>query len=293
MSFQHMSVMGDRLHYHTGREIDSETEKLLEQTSEDEHKTQRTQDGTDTVSQGDGPPVGSTTAPEYDSTCTSVQAAKQKDGNTLSFLRNFYRRPSDGKVERVTPFAVVLLIVLLAVYVLNQADRLVLPVVIPNGLRCNVGKDECAGPNTTNDTSTGNDTIQNGTGTNEDCIQFNDDQQGLLTGPAFTVIYVLAGLPLARLADTRSRPLVLLLGLTFWSVMVLLTGFTKAFWELLVLRIFLGIGEASCNPVAYSLLADIFPVQHRAFAFSVYHYGVYLGEAAVFFSPHYIVLEAL
>jgi len=91
------------------------------------------------------------------------------------------------------------------------------------------------------------------------------------------VIYVLAGLPLARLADTRSRPLVLLFGVTFWSVMVLVTGFVTEFWELLVLRIFLGIGEASCNPVAYSLIADFFPARHRAFALSVYHYGVYLG----------------
>ena len=63
------------------------------------------------------------------------------------------------------------------------------------------------------------------------------------SGPAFTVIYVLAGLPLARLADTRSRPLVLVLGLVFWSVMVLVTGFTTKFWELLVLRVLLGIGE--------------------------------------------------
>ena len=63
------------------------------------------------------------------------------------------------------------------------------------------------------------------------------------TGPAFTVIYVLAGLPLARLADTRSRPLVLIFGVVFWSIMVLLTGFVESFWQLLVLRIFLGIGE--------------------------------------------------
>ena len=62
-------------------------------------------------------------------------------------------------------------------------------------------------------------------------------------GPAFTVIYVIAGLPLARLADTRSRSLVLLIGIVFWSAMVFLTGFVKTFWQLLVLRIFLGIGE--------------------------------------------------
>lgn len=62
-------------------------------------------------------------------------------------------------------------------------------------------------------------------------------------GPAFTVIYVVAGLPLARLADTRSRPIVLLLGLVMWSAMIFVTGFTVVFWQLLTLRVFLGIGE--------------------------------------------------
>ena len=35
--------------------------------------------------------------------------------------------------------------------------------------------------------------------------------------------------------------------------------------------------QATCNPVAYSLLADFYPENRRAFAFSVYHFGVYLG----------------
>ena len=65
-------------------------------------------------------------------------------------------------------------------------------------------------------------------------------------GPAFTLIYVVAGLPLARLADTRSRSLVLIIGLVFWSVMVLLTGFAMVFWQLILLRIMLGIGEVWC-----------------------------------------------
>ncbi len=65
----------------------------------------------------------------------------------------------------------------------------------------------------------------------------------VVAGPAFTVIYVLAGLPLARLADTRSRSVVLLIGVVFWSAMVFLTGFVRTFWQLLLLRIFLGIGE--------------------------------------------------
>jgi len=42
---------------------------------------------------------------------------------------------SSDTESRVTPFAVVILMVLFVIYVLNQADRLVLPVSIPAGLR--------------------------------------------------------------------------------------------------------------------------------------------------------------
>ena len=70
-------------------------------------------------------------------------------------------------------------------------------------------------------------------------------------GPAFTVIYVIAGLPLARLADTRSRSLVLVFGLTFWSMMVLLTGFAQTFWQLMLLRVLLGIGEVSVSDLMH------------------------------------------
>ena len=163
---------------------------------------------------------------------------------------------------RVSCFSLILLSLLLFIYVLNQADRLVLPVVIPAGLRCNVQTNRTCLPKTISnhanqsvrrDEATlqrqGAAFVANVTPTTsgEDCIPFSDTDQGLLTGPAFTVIYVIAGLPFARLADLTSRPLVLILGLTFWSAMVLATGFVATFWELLLLRIFLGVGEVSYN----------------------------------------------
>ena len=150
---------------------------------------------------------------------------------------------SSNPQSKITPFAVVLLIVLLMIYILNQADRLVLAVLIPSGLRCddisNTSDESCLIYISNNDTEIVNSY------NNTDCIPFNDAEQGLLTGPAFIVIYVVAGLPLAWLADTRSRSLVLLIGVGFWSAVVLLTGFVRKFWELLLLRILLGIGEVS------------------------------------------------
>ena len=150
--------------------------------------------------------------------------------------------------SRVSVFSILLLGILLSVYVLNQADRLVLPVVIPAGLRCSgANKSDACAQLSLNHSAAPDDLLEeahNGTTHGSpSCIAFSDWEQGLLTGPAFTVIYVLAGLPLAYLADWKSRPLVLILGLSFWSLVVLLTSFTEAFWELLLLRIFLGIGE--------------------------------------------------
>lgn len=164
-----------------------------------------------------------------------------------SFLSS-YR--STNPQKRITPFAVILLLVLLTLYILNQADRLVLAVLIPSGLRCDDNS------NTTSNNSTNgssycplsqslplNASVNTTVAINDDCVVFDDTEQGLLTGPAFVIVYVLAGLPLAYLADTRSRPLVLFLGVGFWSVMVFLTGFVNKFWELLLLRILLGVGE--------------------------------------------------
>ena len=132
---------------------------------------------------------------------------------------------STNPQKRITPFAIVLLLVLLLLYVLNQADRLVLAVLIPSGLRCSDNDND----NSTSDSSnhcpappTVNTSI-NSTALNSDCIPFGDTEQGLLTGPAFVIVYVITGLPLAYLADTRSRPLVLLVGVGFWSVMVFLS----------------------------------------------------------------------
>jgi len=141
-----------------------------------------------------------------------------------------------SNANQISLHPLIVLILLLLIYILNQADRLVLPVVIPAGLRCTLSSSkDCdnSSSNSSNSTS------------HKDCISFNDYEQGLITGPAFTVVYVLFGLPISRIADRWSRSITLLVGLTSWSAIVLLTGFVKTFWQLLLFRILLGIGEVS------------------------------------------------
>lgn len=89
----------------------------------------------------------------------------------------------------VTPFAVILLAVLFGVYILNQADRLVLPVAIPSGLRCEDTKEHCRNLSSTwgrpgHSVIEGARNSSNGSDSSNqtDCIHFNDYEQGLLTG---------------------------------------------------------------------------------------------------------------
>ena len=193
---------------------------------------------------------------------TSLLSGDRATTRCPSCYRFWRSYRSSNPQSSITPVAIVILIVLFVIYVLNQADKLVLAVLIPAGLRCEAGASNAC-PNVTSNVTANssaanssyygslysvdiNDSITNDTSVlPTDCIHFTDDEQGIMTGPAFTVVYVVAGLPMARLADTRSRSLILLAGLAFWSVVMLLMGFVSTFWELLLLRVLLGVGEVS------------------------------------------------
>ena len=49
-------------------------------------------------------------------------------------------------------------------------------------------------------------------------LDVSDSMMGLLVGPAFALLYTIAGIPIARLADRYPRRLVLAIGLTVWSI---------------------------------------------------------------------------
>ena len=48
-------------------------------------------------------------------------------------------------------------------------------------------------------------------------LQISDTQFSLLHGLAFAMLYAIAGIPIARLADSRSRPLIISAGIFVWS----------------------------------------------------------------------------
>ena len=108
-------------------------------------------------------------------------------------------------------------------------------------------------------------------------LRITDAQLGLLFGTAFALFYGLFGISLARLADGWSRVKTLAIGLSFWSGMTALSGFSSNFGQLGVARIGVGVGEASATPAAVSLLGDYFDRRIRGTVLALYSVGVYIG----------------
>jgi MFS family permease len=80
---------------------------------------------------------------------------------------------------------------------------------------------------------------------------------GLVT--LFTIVFAVAGLPLGRLADTRSRRGLLAAGVAVWTGLTALAGATTSYAMLLATRLGVGIGEAVCTPAATSWIGDLVP----------------------------------
>jgi predicted MFS family arabinose efflux permease len=108
-------------------------------------------------------------------------------------------------------------------------------------------------------------------------LHLSDTQVGLVAGFAFALLYALAGLPLARIADRRSRVILVSACLVVWSAMTVLTGFVRNFAELFAARMAVGVGEAGCVPASHSLIGDLFPPHRRAFAVGVFQAGGLIG----------------
>lgn len=108
-------------------------------------------------------------------------------------------------------------------------------------------------------------------------LGLSDTEIGALSGVAFGIFYATLGIPIARLADRHSRVSIISICLVIWSLMTALSGLAANFWQLLVARIGVGIGEAGGSPPSHSLLADYFAPDKRATALGVYALGIPVG----------------
>ncbi len=108
-------------------------------------------------------------------------------------------------------------------------------------------------------------------------LGLSDTQLGLLSGLSFAIFYVLLGIPIARLADKTNRKNIIAASLVVWSAMTAACGLAQNFYQLLLARIGVGVGEAGCSPPAHAMISDYFSSSKRATALSIYSMGIYIG----------------
>ncbi|XP_023337354.1 uncharacterized protein LOC111708261 [Eurytemora carolleeae] len=110
----------------------------------------------------------------------------------------------------------------------------------------------------------------------------------VLAGPAFIVTFTFSALIMGFLADNFSRPLILSAAITVFSVCCMLMGFSQSYWQLVVLRMGIALGEGACRPASGSLIAEFFGPENRAKANGVFSWGVYYGYGLAFIFGIYI-----
>ncbi|PSL10856.1 sugar phosphate permease [Marinobacterium halophilum] len=102
--------------------------------------------------------------------------------------------------------------------------------------------------------------------------EFNasDTAMGLVSGLAFAAVFALFGLGAGRMADRLPRTRILAACVLLWSATTVLCGFTTGFIVLVMARMLVAIGESAVTPCSISMIADLYPVNRRAFAISCY-----------------------
>jgi MFS family permease len=108
-----------------------------------------------------------------------------------------------------------------------------------------------------------------------------DAQIGWLYG-VFAVFYAVAAMPIAWLADRKSRKHIIAAGIFLWSLMTMACGLSRSFWYVFAARIGVGVGEATLTPATTSLVGDYFPRDQIPLALSVFQTGAIMGSGIAF-----------
>ena len=106
----------------------------------------------------------------------------------------------------------------------------------------------------------------------------SDTMMGVLSGPAFAVMYTLLGIPFAMLAERKSRTWIIAIAMAAWSGMTALCGLAQNAFQFAAARIGVGIGEAGCSPPSHSLISDYFPPEKRSSALGIFALGIPIGS---------------
>jgi MFS family permease len=103
-------------------------------------------------------------------------------------------------------------------------------------------------------------------------------------GVAFGIFYATIAIPIAWLADRKSRVNIIAAAVALWSLFTAVCGFVQSYTQLVVARMGVAVGEAGGIAPSYSLISDYFPREKRSRALAFFSLGIPIGSAlGVFF----------
>jgi predicted MFS family arabinose efflux permease len=106
---------------------------------------------------------------------------------------------------------------------------------------------------------------------------------GILSGTSFAITYATLAMPLAWIADRTNRRNVIAGSLALFSAMTVVCAYAATAVQLVIARVFTGVGEAGTGPSIQSMLSDLYPPKQRAAALSLYSSGLNIGLLIAFF----------
>jgi predicted MFS family arabinose efflux permease len=143
-----------------------------------------------------------------------------------------------------------ILFMLTLVYVVNYLDRTILAIVLPE-----IKHD----------------------------FRLSDAALGFLSGTSFAITYATLGMPLAWIADRANRRNVIAASVALFSAMTVFCAYAANALQLVIARVFTGVGEAGTGPSIQSVISDLYPPKQRGAALSIYSSGTNIGLLLAFF----------
>jgi MFS family permease len=108
-------------------------------------------------------------------------------------------------------------------------------------------------------------------------LHLQDQQLGVLTGSAFSIVYALLGLYFGALADRSDRLRLVRTGAWVWSLSCIAAAFAPGYAMLVAARAGVAVGEAIASAAAVSMIAELAGEKYRARAASVFLTSAFIG----------------
>lgn len=109
----------------------------------------------------------------------------------------------------------------------------------------------------------------------------SDTVMGAVSGLAFAILYSAVSLPLSRMADRgTSRRNIIAVCCGLWSIATMASGAVTHFWQFIIARMTVAVGEAGGTSPSVSMVSDLYPPHQRSFAISLFMIGPHVGLLA-------------